>query len=69
MKVAPQYRIVLVLHDKEGLSTAEVVRATGLREGAVRVRLHRARLMLRQHLARMAEANRVAGRIEVAAEK
>ena len=56
LKVPPMYRMVLVLHDMEGLRTAEVARVTGLREGTVRVRLHRGRLMLRQHLARMAKA-------------
>ena len=46
----PQYRMVLVLHDMEELSTAEVAQITGLREGTVRVRLHRARLFVRRHL-------------------
>lgn len=50
LKVPPQYRFVLVLHDIEGLSTAEVAKVTGLREGTVRVRLHRARLMLGRQL-------------------
>ena len=50
LKVPPLYRMVLVLHDMEGLSTSEVARVTGLREGTVRVRLHRARLMLRRKL-------------------
>jgi len=53
LKVPPLYRMVLVLHDMEGLSTSQVAHVTGLREGTVRVRLHRARLLLRQHLARM----------------
>lgn len=48
--------MVLVLHDREGLSTSDVARVTGLSEGTVRVRLHRGRLMLRQQLARMAKA-------------
>jgi RNA polymerase sigma-70 factor, ECF subfamily len=56
LKVAPLYRMVLVLHDMEGLSTADVARVTGLSEGTVRVRLHRGRLMLRRQLARMAKA-------------
>jgi RNA polymerase sigma-70 factor, ECF subfamily len=69
LKVPPQYRFVLVLHDMEGLNTAEVARVTGLREGTVRVRLHRARLMVRQHLAPMAKAGRLTpGRHAVAAE-
>ena len=50
LKLPPQYRFVLVLHDMEGLSTAEVAKVTALREGTVRVRLHRARLMLRREL-------------------
>ena len=37
LKIPPQYRFVLVLHDMEGLSTAEVGKVTGLREGTVRV--------------------------------
>lgn len=49
----PQYRMVLVLHDMEELSTAEVAQITGLREGTVRVRLHRARLFVRRHLAKL----------------
>jgi RNA polymerase sigma-70 factor, ECF subfamily len=54
LKVPPQYRFVLVLHDMEGLATAEVGKVTGLREGTVRVRLHRARLFLRRELSRTA---------------
>jgi len=50
LKIPPQYRFVLVLHDMEGLSTAEVAQVTGLQEGTVRVRLHRARLMLRREV-------------------
>jgi RNA polymerase sigma-70 factor (ECF subfamily) len=52
LKVPPDYRMVLVLHDMEELSTGEVARITGLREGTVRVRLHRARVFLRNQLAR-----------------
>jgi RNA polymerase sigma-70 factor (ECF subfamily) len=52
LKIPPDYRMVLVLHDMEELSTREVARITGLREGTVRVRLHRARLFLRNQLAR-----------------
>ena len=50
LKVPPQYRMVLVLHDMEELNTTEVAQVTGLREGTVRVRLHRARLMVRKFL-------------------
>lgn len=51
LKVPPDYRQVLVLHDMEELSTNEVAQVMGLREGTVRVRLHRARAFLRNQLA------------------
>jgi len=49
-KLPPQYRIVLVLRDMEGLTDEEVAEITGLRSGTVRVRLHRARLFVRKEL-------------------
>ena len=49
-KLPPEYRLVLVLHDMEELSTEEVAKISGLRPGTVRVRLHRARLFLRNEL-------------------
>jgi len=52
MAVPILYRMVLVLHDMEELSTREVAQIMSLREGTVRMRLHRARLFLRQQLAR-----------------
>lgn len=52
LKLPPEYRLILVLHDMEELSNEEVARITGLREGTVRVRLHRARIFLRNELAR-----------------
>jgi RNA polymerase sigma-70 factor (ECF subfamily) len=52
LKIPPQYRLVLVLHDMEELDSDEIARITGLRPGTVRVRLHRARLFLRRELAR-----------------
>ncbi|HWR34318.1 MAG TPA: sigma-70 family RNA polymerase sigma factor [Clostridia bacterium] len=48
--IPAQYRLVLVLHDMEGLGTAEIAKIMAIREGTVRVRLHRARLALRQEL-------------------
>jgi RNA polymerase sigma-70 factor (ECF subfamily) len=54
LAVPPAYRMVLVLHDMEELNTAEVAQITGLRSGTVRVRLHRARLLVRRHLAELA---------------
>ena len=50
LKVPPPYRLVLVLHDVEELSTDEVARILNLKEGTVRVRLHRARLFVRKEL-------------------
>ena len=51
-KLPPQYRIVLVLRDMEGLTDDEVAEITGVRAGTVRVRLHRARLFVRKQLMR-----------------
>lgn len=47
-------RVVLVLRDVEGMSGAETSRCLGIEEGAVRVRLHRARGQLRRWLGRRA---------------
>jgi RNA polymerase sigma-70 factor, ECF subfamily len=44
------YRSVFVLRDLEDLSTEETAELLGLTPGAVRQRLHRARLMLRGYL-------------------
>lgn len=52
LRIPPQYRQVLVLHDMEELNTREVAEVMGIREGTVRVRLHRARGFLRNELAR-----------------
>jgi len=51
-ELPPEYRIVLVLRDMEGLSDDEVAEITGLKAGTVRVRLHRARLYVRKGLLR-----------------
>lgn len=47
----PQQRDVLVLRDIEGLSAAETAAVLGLRVAAVKSRLHRARVALRDRLA------------------
>ena len=52
LRLPPAYRLVLVLHDMEELSDQEIAKITALRPGTVRVRLHRARLYLRNELAR-----------------
>ena len=44
-------RVVFILRELEGLSTLETAQALGISESATKVRLHRARLMLRELLA------------------
>jgi len=60
LKVPPQYRLVLVLHDIEELSAEEVSKVLGITPGNVRVRLHRARLFVRRELAKPQVARRAA---------
>jgi RNA polymerase sigma-70 factor, ECF subfamily len=57
-----KYRLVFVLRDVEGLSTTETAESLGITEANVKVRLLRARLMLRERLTRQFgdEASRVA---------
>jgi len=52
-RLPEDYRLVLVLRDLEGFSTSEAAQLLEIDEGAVRVRLHRARLMLRGYLGRL----------------
>jgi RNA polymerase sigma-70 factor (ECF subfamily) len=47
----PKYREILVLRDVEGLTASEVAEVTGLGVEAVKSRLHRARLQVRERLA------------------
>lgn len=61
-KLPPQYRIILVLRDMEGLADDEVAEIVGLRSGTVRVRLHRARLFVRKEFMKMRKpAKKIAG--------
>lgn len=46
-RLPPDYRTAVVLRDLEELSTAEAARILDISEGALRVRLHRARQALR----------------------
>ncbi len=46
----PKYREILVLRDAEGLAAGEVAEVTGLSVEAVKSRLHRARLQVRERL-------------------
>ena len=54
-RLPPQYRIVLVLRDMEGLTDEEIAEITGLRSGTARVRLHRARLFVWKELMKARE--------------
>jgi RNA polymerase sigma-70 factor (ECF subfamily) len=49
-KLTPALRVVFVLRDIEGLSVSETAEILGLSEGAVKTRLSRARMQLRQEL-------------------
>jgi RNA polymerase sigma-70 factor (ECF subfamily) len=48
----PKLRIVFIWRELEGLSTAETAEVLNISESAVKVRLHRARLQLRDQLSR-----------------
>ena len=50
-ELPPIYRNVVVLRDIEEMDVRETATALGIAEGAVRVRLHRARALLQKHLA------------------
>ena len=51
-KLSPEYRMIFLLRDVEGLSTEETAQATDLSIAAVKSRLHRARAFLRNELNR-----------------
>jgi RNA polymerase sigma-70 factor (ECF subfamily) len=53
LRVPAQFRIVLVLHDMEELTTDQVAQILDLQPGTVRVRLHRARLSVRKEMSRI----------------
>ncbi len=55
------YRIVLVMRDMEQLSTEETAEALSLPVTTVKMRLHRARLMVRQRLEAALSSARAAG--------
>ena len=67
LQLPPQYRLVLVLHDMEELDTEEVAAVLSLQPGTVRVRLHRARLLLRKQLEEMQRAPEASPRRKKAA--
>jgi RNA polymerase sigma-70 factor (ECF subfamily) len=51
--LSPGFRTVFLLRDVEGLSTQETADVMGISEGAVKARLFRARLQLREELSKV----------------
>jgi RNA polymerase sigma-70 factor (ECF subfamily) len=51
--LSPAFRTVFLLRDVEGLSTQETADVVGISEGAVKARLFRARLQLREELSKI----------------
>ena len=49
-KLAPEYRMVFLLRDVEGLSTEEAAQVTDISIAALKSRLHRARAFLRKEI-------------------
>ncbi|HTW47111.1 MAG TPA: sigma-70 family RNA polymerase sigma factor [Acidobacteriaceae bacterium] len=62
LALPPQYRIVLVLHDMEELDSSLVAKILSIQPGTVRVRLHRARLLVRKEMAKLLERRTAAPR-------
>jgi len=58
-ELPPHYKIVLVLRDMEQLTTKETAEALGLPGSTVKMRLHRARLMVRRQLVDSLGADRL----------
>lgn len=53
-QLEPDFREVLVLRDVEDLTYEEIMQITGLPEGTVKSRIHRARTMLKERVSRLA---------------
>lgn len=49
-RLSPEYRVIVLLRDFEGLDTAQVAEVLSISEGNAKVRLHRARAALRREL-------------------
>lgn len=49
-KLKPQYRIYIILRDKEGLTYSEIARILGVNLGTVKSKLNRARMQLAKEL-------------------
>jgi RNA polymerase sigma-70 factor (ECF subfamily) len=59
----PALRAAFLLRDVEGLSTAEAAEALGISEANLKVRLHRARLQLRERLSAFVAARGARGEV------
>jgi RNA polymerase sigma-70 factor (ECF subfamily) len=46
----PDHRLLIVLRDVQGMSYQDIIKITGLQEGTLKSRLHRARLALKERL-------------------
>jgi len=53
LRIPAALRIVLVLHDMEELTTEQVAQVLSLKQGTVRIRLHRARLSVRKEMSQL----------------
>lgn len=53
----PMYRVAVVLHDVDGLTTADVAKLTGVPLGTAKARLRRGRIALLAELARSEDAS------------
>ena len=51
-KLEEEHRLLLLLRDIEEMSYEEIMQVTGLPEGTVKSRLHRARQALKEEIAR-----------------
>jgi RNA polymerase sigma-70 factor (ECF subfamily) len=49
-QLEPEHRLLIVLRDVQGMSYQDILRITGLQEGTLKSRLHRARLALKDRL-------------------
>jgi RNA polymerase sigma factor (sigma-70 family) len=64
VKIAEEQRVLLVLHDVEGYSLSQLMAITGLKEGTLKSKLHRARVKLGRLLRREQMAETAAGAVE-----
>jgi RNA polymerase sigma factor (sigma-70 family) len=63
-KIAEEQRVLLVLHDVEGYSLSQMMAITGLKEGTLKSKLHRARIKLGRLLRKEMSAETAIGAID-----